>query len=95
MMPFDGYIPRSLVVMDNCSMYHVQQVCELFQNAAISVLHLPPYSPDMNLIELLVKQYLKADEDIMFAIPPIPLIKSASHSVTTVLCNAWIEHCGY
>ena len=98
MMPFDGHNPKSIVVMDNCSIHHVQQVSELFLNAGILVLYLPPYSPDMNPIELLfnhVKQYLKEHEDIMFAIPPVQLIKSAFSSVTAELCTAWIQHCGY
>ena len=43
MQPFNGHSERSVAVMDNCSIYHVHFVMEIF---------LPPYSPDYNPIEL-------------------------------------------
>ena len=51
MLPFDGENPWSLVVMDNCSIHHVQPVLDAFNQAGIVVLFLPPYSPDMNPVE--------------------------------------------
>ena len=72
MLPFDSHNPKSIVVMDNCSIHHVQQVRELFQKAGILVMYLPPCSHDLNPVELLsgyVKHYLKVQEGIMFALP--------------------------
>ena len=89
MLPFDSHNPKSIVVMGNYSINHVQQVGELFQKAEILVMFLPPYSPDLHPIQLLfgyVKHYLKVHKDIMFALPPSRLIQLAFSSVTAELC---------
>ena len=52
MNAFDGVRPMSVAVMDNCSIYHTEDVADLFQNAGILLLYLPPYSLDLNPIEL-------------------------------------------
>lgn len=31
LMPFDGYNPRSVVIMDSCSIYHTEEVSRLIQ----------------------------------------------------------------
>ena len=49
MLPFDGENPRSIVVMDNCSIHHVQPVLDAFNQAGIVVLFLPPYSPELRM----------------------------------------------
>ena len=46
MLPFDGSNPKSIIIMCNCSIHHVQQVADLFHVAGILVLYLLPYSPD-------------------------------------------------
>ena len=84
--------------MDNCSIHHVQEVTELFASTGILLLFLPPYSPDLNPIELTfgyVKGYLKEHEDIMHIIPLNHIVQVAFSSVTGSLCNAWINHCHY
>ena len=48
MLPFDGQNLHSVVVLDNCSIHHVQHVIDL---ACILILFLPPYSPDFMPIE--------------------------------------------
>ena len=48
MMVFDGINPRSVAVMDNLSVHHVQEVLDLFRQAGILVVFHPPYSPDLN-----------------------------------------------
>lgn len=42
-----------IVVMDNLRSHHVQTVKQVFQEAGISYLYLPPYSPDLNPIEMM------------------------------------------
>lgn len=72
--PFDGYNPRSAIIMNNCSIHRVQEVTDLLNTAGILKIFLPPYSPDYNPIELTfsyIKYYLKQHEDIIHTIPPI------------------------
>ena len=62
LLPFDGSNPKSIVDMDSCSIHHVQDVKDLFYDAGILVFYLPPYSPNLNPIEVAfsyVKGYLK------------------------------------
>ena len=51
MLPFDGTNPRSVAILDNCSVHRVKSVVDLFKEAGILVLWLPPYSPDFNPAE--------------------------------------------
>ena len=51
LMPFDGYNHKSVVVLDNASIHHVDRVIETIQSVGAIVRFLPPYSPDMNPIE--------------------------------------------
>ena len=99
MLPFNGSNPHSILVMDNCSIHHVQIVVNLLKDAGILVLFLPPYSPDLNPIEEMfsyVKYYLKDHDDILHVMPdPIPFIKAAFESATTENINGWIKHSGY
>lgn len=82
MQAFDGDAVRSIAVMDNCSIHHTETVSDLFREAGIVRSHLPPpYSPDLNPIELAfahVKHYLKCHDVLLQAISdPIPVIKSS------------------
>lgn len=52
LMPFNNVNPRSVVIMDNSSIHHVQEVSDLIEIQAGAKLHyLPPYSPDLNLVK--------------------------------------------
>ena len=52
LQPFDGKNSHS-VVMDYFSIHNVNEVEELFREAGVLLLFLPPYSPDLTPIELL------------------------------------------
>ena len=99
MNPFDGTSSKSIVVLDNCSIHHVDEVVEEFRKAGVLVLFLPPYSPDYMPIELCfsyIKYYLKSHDDILQTITdPKIIINSAFQSVTKNQCIHWINHCGY
>ena len=101
MLPFDGKNPNSIAVLDNCSIHHVHEVTELFRNAGILFLFLPPYSPDMMPIEKtfsFVKYYLKDHDELwqsMIMNDPKVLLKAALDSVTPLQCKGWISSCGY
>lgn len=99
MLPFDCENPNSIAVLDNCSIHHVQQVTQLFKDAGILVLFLPPYSPDFMPIEKtfsFVKYYLKDHDDLWQSMNnPTVLVQAAFDSVTSSQCNGWISSCGY
>ena len=91
--------PNSILVMDNCSIHHVQDVKDELQSAGIMVIFLPPYSPDFNPCEEMfsyVKYYLKDHDEILQCMDePQEILKSAFDSITTSQCNNWITHAGY
>ena len=99
MLPFNGQNPHSILVLDNCTIHHINEVREVLQKASILTLFLPPYSPDLNPLEELfsyVKQYLKRHDDLLYSIPnPQNVIKAAFNSITTHHLNSWISHAGY
>ena len=64
-MPYNGTNEHSVLIMDNCSIHHVEEIDEVLQDAQILTHYLPPYSPDYNPIELAfseVKYMIKAME---------------------------------
>ena len=101
MLPYDGENPQSILVMNNCSIHHVQPVLETLQDMGIFVLFLPPYSPDMNPIEemfIYIKYYLKDhnyDQILQAMEDPLPLLEASFESVTEDKCVGWINHAGY
>ena len=71
MQPFPGEL--SILIMDNCSIHHVQEVKDILEAAGILLIFLPPYSPDYNPAEELykivfysyIKYYLKDHDDLI------------------------------
>lgn len=43
--------PNSVLVMDNATFHHTERIEQMYANAGIKLLYLPPYSPDLNPIE--------------------------------------------
>ena len=52
-----------VVIMDNMRSHHVKIVTELLDKAGISYLYLPPYSPDLNPIENVVKNEILSQKE--------------------------------
>ena len=50
-LTYDGLNPLSNLLMDNCSVHHVDSVKEALRSVGILVRYLPPYSPDYNPVE--------------------------------------------
>ena len=99
MLPFDGDNPRSVLVMDNASIHHVEAVVDLLTAAGVLIRFLPPYSPDLNPIEEVfskVKAYVKDNEMVYQSTRnPRLLVSSAFASITIHDCNQYIKHAGY
>ena len=99
MHPFDGTATKSIAVLDNCSIHHVDEVKKLFEDAGILLLFLPPYSPNLNPIEQTfssVKYYLRDHDELMQSTDdPTVIIHAAFAAVTKEQCQSWIRNSGY
>lgn len=100
LMPFNGYNPRSVVIMDNCSIHHIHEVTELIQQTGALVHWLPPYSPDYNPIEEAfskAKSMMKAMEvEIQLMQDMDTIIYAAFSTITPDDCQGWIaDSCIY
>ena len=99
LMPFDGINPKSVVIMDNASIHHVEEVVSTIEGIGSIVKFLPPYSPDLNPIEEVfseVKQWIKSN-DIVFQSSQNPrvLLATAFNLVSQENCLAYIRDSGY
>lgn len=86
-----------VVVMDNLAAHKDPRVRDAIESRGAKIYFLPPYSPDLNPIELAwswVKRWLKTcrcrtEEAINNA------LAMALELVTPDVASAWIKHCGY
>lgn len=92
-----GLNPGSIVVMDNFSIHHSQQVRLTIEQAGCTLVYLPTYSPDFNPIELVfakVKAYLrKARAQTLEALKAA--LTRALQRVTPEDVRACFGHCDY
>ena len=99
MMPFDGVNPRSILIMDNASIHHVDWAQKLVDTAGCLLWFLPAYSPELNPIEEVfsqVKQSLKNNAAVYQSCEnPRLIIYSAFMEVTAADCVAYIKHARY
>lgn len=86
-----------VVVMDNLSSHHSDGVRQAIEAVGASVLYLPPYSPELNPIEMAwskVKTYLRR-----IGARTIKLLAGAISSVHALLTPSdlagWFQHAGY
>ncbi len=89
--------PGDVVVMDNLSSHKRVRTRELIEAAGASVLFLPPYSPDLNPIEMIfakVKQLLRS-----LACRTVDALWQAMQSVLDQITASdaanCFRHCGY
>ena len=86
-----------ILVMDNLAAHKNKETLSLLEEAGVEVLFLPPYSPDLNPIEmmwskiksLLRKAEARTQETLLAA------IGSALSKVTPKEAANWFAHCGY
>lgn len=86
-----------IVIMDNLSVHKVKGVRELILSANALPLYLPPYSPDLNPIEMLwskLKNFLRK-----WKIRDVKLLRNAIKvAIVRILasdCQGWFKHSGY
>ncbi len=89
--------PGDVVVMDNLSSHKRQRTRELIESARAELVFLPPYSPDLNPIEMVfskIKQLLRSlahrTKDALWR--SMQMVLDAVTATDSVNC---FEHCGY
>lgn len=89
--------PGQIVIMDNLSAHKVAGVREAIQAVGASVVHLPPYSPDLNPIELAfskIKQLMRSARHRLVD----PLWRDTQRfldAITPADATNFFRHCGY
>ena len=96
---FTFHRSHSVVITDNCSIHHLQTVLEMINSVGALVRFLPPYSPDLNPIELVfskVKSFWKADDLLVqFTSNPRTLVSMAFDTITPQDAFGYVRHSGY
>jgi len=89
--------PDDIVVLDNVGAHKVPKVRRIIEAASARVLYLPPYSPDLNPIELawnklkaLLKEFGARTQAALDA-----AIRRAMDLIGADDAGAWFGHCGY
>lgn len=86
----------AIVVMDNLKVHHAAAVRQTIEAVGARVVFLPPYSPDLSLIELCwskVKQFLRSHAARTYQ----ALDRAITHSINDVTEDdafGWFAHCG-
>jgi transposase len=89
--------PGDTVVADNLGSHKVAGVREAIEARGASLLYLPPYSPDLNPIELAfskLKRLLRT-ASARTADALCEAIATALGSFTSAECTNYLRHCGY
>ncbi len=89
--------PGDIVVLDNVGAHRTPNVRRLIEEAGATVLYLPPYSPDLNPIELawsklkaILKEFGARTHDALDA-----AIRRAMDLIGRSDAAGWFKHCGY
>lgn len=91
-----GLEKDDVVIMDNMRSHHAKAVTELLDDAGISYIYLPPYSPDLNPIEkmwskmkaILRKRKIRVASELPEA------VKAALKTVSTNDYKGWFHASG-
>ena len=87
-----------IIVMDNMRSHHVKEVSEIINNSEkhLTLLYLPPYSPDFNPIEMMwskIKSVLRMIKIRNFSMLQ-NAIKTAFSKITSSDCVGWFSAVG-
>lgn len=89
--------PGDIVVMDNLSSHKRKEVREAIEGAGCELRYLPPYSPDLNPIELAfakLKSLLRKQCERTVA-GLEAFLGAATHAFSSQECLNYMRHCGY
>ena len=90
-------LPNDIVIMDNLPVHKVPAVRRAIEAAGAQLLFLPPYSPDLNPIEMVFSQ-MKAklrheahrSRDALWS-----ALGRIAEAITPTQCTNYFRHCGY
>jgi transposase len=89
--------PGDIVIMDNLRVHHNDDVKAAIRATGADVRYLPPYSPELNPIELAwskLKSFLRAAKARTLRTLAAAIANSSTLFTQTDLCG-WFRHCGY
>lgn len=89
--------PGDVVILDNLAIHKQPAVHAAVARVGARLRFLPPYSPDLNPIELAfskLKAFLRAARPRSFT-QVVDLVALALHLFTPRECRNFIRHCGY
>ncbi len=89
--------PGDVVVLDNLGAHHATGVRQAIEAAGATVLYLPPYSPELNPIELCwskLKRLLKR-RGVRARAMLEQFIHWLAEFITASDAQSWFKHCGY
>lgn len=89
--------PGDIVLIDNLSFHKAEHIRQLIESAGARLEFLPPYSPDLNPIELCwskIKTALRTAKARTFE-ALVAALDAAFATVSTQDITAWFAHCGY
>ena len=70
LQPFNGINPCSVIIMDNASIHHLEEIEDMITGVGAIIRFLPPYSPDLNPCEEVfakIKAFLGANDTVYAA----------------------------
>lgn len=89
--------PGDIVILDNLSSHKDAKAARLIAAAGAQLLFLPPYSPDLNPIEMMFAKFKellrRAEARTVQALYHV--IGRLLDEITPVECRNYIRHCGY
>ena len=89
--------PKTILIMDNWTVHHGQDIKELVEYFDCTVLYLPTYSPDLNPIEYLfskIKSFIKKLRPLTSQALSQAFIDAAKTVSLTDIINTF-RHCNY
>jgi transposase len=90
-------LPNDIVIMDNLPAHKVPAVRRAIDAAGAQLLLLPPYSPDLNPIEMVFSQMkAKLRYEAHRSVEALwNALASVADAITPTQCASYFRHCGY
>ena len=86
-----------IIAMDNMRSHHAKAVKQLLDSSKVTYLYLPPYSPNLNLIEKMwskLKAFLRKEKIRMASELPSAISKGFL-TIRPTDCIGWFHSCNY